>query len=99
MFRDYVQVFSQRPKNGVKHHNMVTLFNTIFWCHVGLNSCAKSRAPLCHAADRPVCLASTSVPDMFLGVALVCPAFLCLFEQTGSRNCVLVLSVGNDSDC
>ena len=70
------------------------LFKTRFWCYVGLNSCAKSRAPLCHAADCPVCLASTSEPDMFLGVALVCPAFLSLFEQTG----VVVLSAGNDSD-
>ena len=64
------------------------LFNTIFGCDVGKNSCAKSRAPLCHAADLPVCLASTSEPDMFLGVALVCPAFLNLLEQIGTQNCV-----------
>ena len=64
------------------------LFNTIFGCYVGLNSCPKSRAPLCDAADRPVCLASTSEPDMFLGVALVCPAFLNLLEQIGTQNCV-----------
>ena len=54
---------------------------------------------LCHAADRPVCMAFTSEPDMFLGVALVCPVFLNLLEQTCMRNCVLVCSAGNDSDC
>ena len=36
---------------------------------------------------------------MFLAVALVCPAFLNLFEQTCVRNCVLVCSASNDSDC
>ena len=60
----------------------------------------RSRALLCDTLpDRPACLASTSEPDMFLGVALVCPAFLNLLEQNSMRNCVLVFSAGNDSDC
>ena len=33
---------------------------------------------------------------MFLGVALVRPASLNLFEQTCVRNCVLVCNAGND---
>ena len=50
-------------------------------------SCAKSRAPLCHAADRLTCLASISEPDKFLDVALVCPAFLHVLEQTVGVQC------------
>ena len=61
--------------------NMETFLNTICECYVGLNSCAKSRASLCYPVYRPVCLASTSEPDMFLGVALVCPAFLNLLDE------------------
>ena len=36
---------------------------------------------------------------MFLGVAHVCPDFHNLREQTCMRNCVLVFSESNDSDC
>ena len=60
----------------------------------------RNRALLCgHAANRPAGLASTSEPDMFVGVALVCPTFLNLLQQTRLQSCVLVGSASNDSDC
>ena len=61
---------SQRSEDGVKHYYIYLKKNTIFWCCVGLNYSAKSRTPLCHAADCLACLPSTSEPDLFLGVGL-----------------------------
>ena len=90
------------PPRGLKivlKNTIICFFSTISWCRVGWNSCAKSRAPLCHAANRPSCLGSTQEPDMFLGVALVCPAFHNLREETCKRNYVLLFSANNDSGC